>query len=76
MSAISRLALALLTMTLLVSIASQAMAQTAKTSKTSKRDAALEKCIKEAQSMQGTTPGNPDRVAHYKACMKAAGQRP
>jgi hypothetical protein len=73
MSAISRLALALLTMTLLVSIASQAMAQTAKTSK---RDAALEKCIKEAQSMQGTTPGNPDRVAHYKACMKAAGQRP
>ena len=75
MAATGKVALRLLTMTFLVSIASQALAQPAK-SATTKRDAALEKCIKEAQSMQGTTPGNPDRVAHYKACMKAEKQRP
>ncbi len=74
MSAPFKIALTLLTMLFLVSIASLAMAQAAKSP--TKRDAAIEKCIKEAQSMQGTTPGNPDRVAHYKACMKAAKQRP
>jgi hypothetical protein len=76
MPATRNVALALLTITFLVSIAAQAMAQNPAKSATSKRDAVIEKCIKEAQSMQGTTPGNPDRVAHYKACMKAAGQRP
>ena len=74
MPANRKVALTFLTMMFLGSIASQAMAQPAKSP--TKRDAAIEKCIKEAQSMQGTTPGNPDRVAHYKACMKAAKQRP
>ena len=74
MPATRKVALTLLTMMLFASIASQAMAQPAKGP--TKRDAAIEKCIKEAQSMQGTTPGNPDRVAHYKACMKASKHRP
>ncbi len=71
MPATRKVALTLLTMMLFASIA---VAQPAKSP--TKRDAAIEKCIKEAQSMQGTTPGNPDRVAHYKACMKAEKQRP
>ena len=69
MPAAREVALTLLTMTFLVS--SPAMAQTPAKSTPSKRDAAHEKCNKEAQNVQGTAQ---NRARVYKACIKAAGQ--
>ena len=57
---------------LVVSLASGANAQ-------SRRDAIMERCIAQAQAQYlflGNQANQQSRTASYKACMRAAGQRP
>ena len=73
MNTVSKLAIAAMAGLLIVSFASQASAQDAA------RDAAIHKCIMQAQAQWPdiSNPGNQrNRTDAYMACMQAEGQRP
>ena len=73
MNTVSKLAIAAMAGLLVVSFASQASAQDAA------RDAAIHKCILQAQTMHPdiSNPSNQrNRTDAYRSCMQAEGQRP
>jgi len=72
MKAANMLSTAMFVGLLVVSLASGANAQ-------SRRDAIMERCIAQAQAQfpfLGDLSNQQSRTASYKACMRAAGQRP